>query len=61
MTNQHQGLSQALAEQHRTELQEQATRQRPVPAARPRRRQRAWSPRRWWQLLAGRPSPRTTS
>jgi hypothetical protein len=57
MHNQHTDLSQTLADQHRTQLQEQATtRQRPLPAARQRRRRRAWSPRRWWQLRTRRPS-----
>jgi hypothetical protein len=61
MNNQHAGLSQARAEQHRTAMQEQATHQRLLRAARrPGRRRRSWTPR-WWQLLAGRPSPRTTS
>jgi hypothetical protein len=55
MHNQHTDLSQALAEQHRTQLQDQATRQRPLPVARQRRR-RSWSPHRWWQLLTRRPS-----
>ena len=56
MHNQHTDLSQTLADQHRTQLQEQATQQRPLPLARQRRRRRAWSPRRWWQLLRRRPS-----
>jgi hypothetical protein len=55
MHNQHTDLSQTLADQHRTQLQEQATHQRPLPAARQHRR-RSWSPRRWWQLLTRRPS-----
>jgi hypothetical protein len=46
MHNQHADLSQTLAEQHRTQLQEQATRQRPLPVARQRRRRRTSSPRR---------------
>jgi hypothetical protein len=59
MHNQHTDLSQTLADQHRTQLQQQATtRQRPLPVARQRRRR--WSPRRWWQLLKGRPSPRAS-
>jgi hypothetical protein len=56
MHNQHVGLSQTLADQHRTELQQQATHQRLLPAARHSRRRRSWSPRRWWQLLTRRPS-----
>jgi hypothetical protein len=52
MHNQHADLSQTLADQHRTQLQDQATHQRPLPAA----RQRTWSPHRWWQLLTRRPS-----
>jgi hypothetical protein len=56
MHNQHTDLSQTLAEQHRTELREQATHPRPLPPARPPRHQPAWSPRRWWQLLTRRPS-----
>jgi hypothetical protein len=54
MHNQHTDLSQTLADQHRTQLQDQATHQRPLPTARQRRRR--WSPHRWWQLLARRPS-----
>jgi len=52
MHNQHTDLSQTLADQHRTELQEQAAQARLVRDARPprRRRRRAWLPRRWWQL-----------
>jgi hypothetical protein len=52
MTNQHAGLSQALAEQRITERQEQAAQARLVGGGRPprRRRRRAWLPRRWWQL-----------
>jgi len=60
MQNQHAELSQTLAEQHRIDLQEQATRQRLLPAARQRRRRRTWSPRRRWQLLKGRLSPRAS-
>jgi hypothetical protein len=57
MHNQHTDLSQTLADQHRTQLQSQATHQRPLPAAsQERRRRRSWSPRRWWQLLTRRPS-----
>jgi hypothetical protein len=60
MHNQHAGLSQTLAEQHITGLQQQATRQRLLRAARQPRRQRGWAPRRWWQLLDVRPSPKTS-
>jgi hypothetical protein len=60
MHNQHTDLSQTLAEQHRTELQEQASHPRPLPAARPPRRRRSWSPPRWWQLLKRRPSPQAS-
>jgi hypothetical protein len=60
MHNQHTDLSQTLADQHRTQLQEQATHQRALPTNDPQRRQPSWSPRRWWQLLRGRPSPRTS-
>jgi hypothetical protein len=56
MHNQHTDLSQILAEQHRTQLQKQATHQRAVPADDPPRRQRTSLPRRWWQLLTRRPS-----
>ena len=56
MHNQHADLSQTLADQHIAALQEQATHQRPLRATRPPRRRRAWSPRRWWQLLTRRPS-----
>jgi hypothetical protein len=52
MSNQHAGLSQALAEQRITERQEQAAQARLVRDARPphRRRRRAWAARRWWRL-----------
>jgi hypothetical protein len=60
MNNQHAGLSHTLAEQHLSGLREQATRQRLLRAARQPRRRRSWSPRRWWRLLDGRPSPRTS-
>jgi hypothetical protein len=51
MHNQHAGLSQLLAAQHRTERQEQATQARLAHSAgRPRRRRRQWAARRWWQL-----------
>ena len=56
MHNQHADLSQTLADQHRTQLQDQATRQRPRRAAGQRRRRPSWSSRRWWQLLTRRPS-----
>jgi len=59
MNNQHTGLSQTLAEQHISALQEQATRRRPLRAARPPRRRRTSSPRRWSQLLSRRSSPGT--
>jgi hypothetical protein len=58
MHNQHTDLSQTLADQHRTQLQDQASPQRLLPAAHQRRRRRSWSPRRWWQLLRGRSWPR---
>jgi hypothetical protein len=60
MHNQHTDLSQTLADQHRTQLQEQATHQQLLPAAHQRRRRRTWSPRRRWQLLKGRLSPRAS-
>jgi hypothetical protein len=52
MHNQHTDLSQTLADQHRTQLQEQADQARLAGGARlpRRRRRRAWLPRRWWQL-----------
>jgi hypothetical protein len=56
MHNQHDGLSQTLAEQHISALQEQASHRRPLRATRPPRRRRAWSARRRWQLLTRRPS-----
>jgi hypothetical protein len=57
MHNQHTDLSQTLADQHRTQLQDRATtRQRPLPVARQPRHRRSWSPRRWWQLRTRRPS-----
>ena len=60
MHNQHIDLSQTLADQHRTQLQEQAAQARLAQGARPprRRRRRAWVPRRWWQL-ARRPAVAT--
>jgi hypothetical protein len=60
MHNQHTDLSQTLADQHRTQLQKQATHQRALSTAPQPRRRHSWSPRRWWQLLTGRPSPRTS-
>jgi hypothetical protein len=50
MTNQHAGLSQALAEQRITERREQADQARQVRDARPPRRHRRWTVRGWWQL-----------
>jgi hypothetical protein len=51
MTNQHAGLSQALASQRITERHEQAAYARLLRAARPPRRRRTrWAARRWWQL-----------
>jgi hypothetical protein len=51
MHNQHTDLSQTLADQHRTQLQDQATQARLAAGPpRRRRRRRAWLPRRWWQL-----------
>jgi hypothetical protein len=50
MTNQHAGLSQALASQRITERHEQAAQARQLRAARPRRRRPRWAARRWWQL-----------
>jgi hypothetical protein len=51
MHNQHAGLGQLLAEQHRSEQREQAAQARLAQSAgRPRRRRRQWLVRRWWQL-----------
>ena len=50
MHNQHTDLSQTLADQHRTQLQEQAAQARLAQGARPPRRRRAWVRRRWWRL-----------
>jgi hypothetical protein len=50
MSNQHAGLSQALAEQRITERQEQAAQARLARAARPHRRRRRSRASRWWQL-----------
>jgi hypothetical protein len=44
------GLSQVLAEQRRSELQEQAATERLVRSARQPRRRRQRVTRRWWQL-----------
>jgi hypothetical protein len=63
MHNQHVGLSQLLAEQHRTERREQAAQARLAQQARPSRRRRRWVVRGWWQLArwpqvaAAQPSP----
>jgi hypothetical protein len=56
MHNQHTDLSQTLADQHRTQLQDQATHQRALPTNAPPPRRPSWSPRHWWQLLTRRPS-----
>jgi hypothetical protein len=56
MHNQHTDLSQTLADQHRTQLQEQATHQRALPTDDPPPRRRTSLLRRWWQLLTRRPS-----
>jgi hypothetical protein len=45
MHNQHADLSQTLADQHRTQLRQRATHQRPLPVARQPRHRRSWSPR----------------
>jgi hypothetical protein len=51
MTNQHAGLSQALAEQRITERHEQAAQARLARGARqPRRRRRSQAVRGWWHL-----------
>ena len=50
MTNQHAGLSQALAEQRIAERLEQAAHARLAGGARPPRRRRQWASRGWWQL-----------
>jgi hypothetical protein len=55
MNNQHAGLSQILAEQRTSELQEQAAHAWLLrPARPPRRQRRRWVPRGWWRLA---PSP----
>jgi hypothetical protein len=58
MTNQHAGLSQALATQRITERHEQAAHARLLLGARPPRRRRWRLTRRWWQL-ARRPDAAT--
>ena len=50
MHNQHVGLSQLLAHQHRTERWEQAAQARLAQQARRSRRRRRWVVRGWWQL-----------
>jgi hypothetical protein len=50
MNNQHAGLSQLLAEQRRTERQQQAAQARLLHQARPSGRRKRWVARRWWQL-----------
>jgi hypothetical protein len=51
MTNQHAGLSQALATQRITERHQQAAQARLLRDARsPGRRRTRWAARRWWQL-----------
>jgi hypothetical protein len=50
MTNQHAGLSQALAEQRMTERREQAAYARLSAGARLPRRRKRWAARGWWQL-----------
>jgi hypothetical protein len=51
MTNQHAGLSQALASQRITERHQQAAQARLLRAPRPPHRRRTrWAARRWWQL-----------
>jgi hypothetical protein len=50
MTNQHAGLSQALAEQHITQRREQATHARLARGARLPHRRKRWTGRGWWQL-----------
>jgi hypothetical protein len=60
MNNQHAGLSQTLADQHRTRLRQQATRQRLLHTTRQPHRRRTTATRRWWQLLDRQASPRTS-
>jgi hypothetical protein len=50
MHNQHAGLSQVLAEQHRTQRQAQDYQVRLARGAHPSRRRRRWTDRDWWQL-----------
>ena len=50
MTNQHAGLSQVLAQQHTTQLWEQAAHARLPREARPPRQRRRWAARGWWRL-----------
>jgi hypothetical protein len=50
MTNQHAGLSQALATQRITERHQQAAQARLLRVTRPPRRRTGWAARRWWQL-----------
>ena len=50
MTNQHAGLSQVLAQQHTTQLWEQAAHARLLREARPPRQRRRWTARGWWRL-----------
>jgi hypothetical protein len=51
MHNQHAGLSQTLAAQRISQLQEQAAQARLARrAGRSRHRRRRWAARRWWQL-----------
>jgi hypothetical protein len=50
MTNQHAGLNQVLAQQHTTQLWEQAAHARLLREARPPRQRRRWAARGWWRL-----------
>jgi hypothetical protein len=52
MHNQHAGLTGVLAEQRRTECQQQATDERVVRSARSPRRRRQQATGRWWRLVA---------
>ena len=56
MHNQHTDLSQTLADQHRTQLREQAIHERALPTDDPPPRRRTSLLRRWRQLLTRRPS-----
>jgi hypothetical protein len=62
MHNQHAGLSQVLAEQHSSQLHEQATHARLARGARRRRRSRVvrgwWQPARWPAVAADQPVSR---